>query len=73
MKKQAMGFYDNEPDRGKTWIDGPATSLYRCQVLIPGQRPMTACVRAINSRQAKLFASRRWGPEAEIKMLGKWR
>lgn len=71
--KSPLGFYDNRVDRDITWTDGPATSLFRCEVQIEGQRPMKVVLRALNSRQAKSFAVRRWGKEAQIKMLGKVR
>lgn len=71
--KSPLGFYDNRVDRGVTWTDGPATLLFRCEVQIAGQRPMQAQIRALNSRQARQFAVRRWGKEAQIKMLGRVR
>lgn len=71
--KSPLGFYDNQVDRGVTWTDGPATSLFRCEVRIQGQRPMAVQLRALNSSQARAFAVRRWGKEAQIKMLGKVR
>ena len=71
--KSPLGFYDNRVDRGVTWMDGPATHLFRCEVQIEGQRPMKVMIRALDSRQARAFAVRRWGKEAKIKMLGKAR
>lgn len=71
--KSPLGFYDKQVDRDVTWADGPATSLFRCEVQIQGQRPMKVQLRALNSRQAKAFAVRRWGKDAQIKMLGKVR
>lgn len=70
--KSSQG-YDNLPDKGVTWTDGPATSLFRCEVQLEGQRPMKVALRALNSQQAKAFAVRRWGKDALIKMLGKVR
>ena len=71
--KSTLGFYDNRVYKGITWTDGPGTSIYRCEVQLAGQRPMKVQLRALNSRQAKSFAQRRWGKEAQITMLGKVR
>ena len=68
--KLPLGFYDNEFDKGRTWTDGPGTSIFRCEVQLEGQRPMRVGLRAINSSQAKAFALRRWGKDAIVKMLG---
>jgi hypothetical protein len=71
--KSPLGFYDNRIDKGRTWTDGPGTSIFRCEVQIEGQRPLKVQLRAVNSSQAKAFAQRRWGKESQIKMLGKVR
>jgi hypothetical protein len=71
--KSPLGFYDNRVDKGITWTDGPGTSIFRCEVQLEGQRPMKVELRALNSRQAKSFAQRRWGKEVQITMLGKVR
>lgn len=71
--KKAFGVYDNRVDRNMTWTDGPGTHLFRCYVQLAGQPPLMVQLRALNWRQAKAFAWRRWGKDAIVKMLGKVR
>lgn len=60
MSRSPLGFYDNRPEKGITWTDGPGTQLYAYEAHFPGTLPMKGTIRAHDRWEAKRFIKARW-------------
>jgi hypothetical protein len=71
MSRSPLGFYDNRPEKGITWTDGPSTRLFLYEARFPGTLPMKGTIRAHDKREAGRFIKARW-PETYhlVRILG---